>query len=233
MDDLVACSDEIRSMGDGSEDMEEVAGRIVGHLYRCLVTATGAPACALVRFYKTHQLSGLGGDLQDFARQLHDGPLADDVRCLTLLATAGVEPDWNDRRQSTGHQAIPLAGTTFIQQSPMIARLVADFGVDAEFVVAPSPTQVLERHHQDYGVFFVPEALGSEAVPAQDFVQEHGIRSVVGIGGVLPSGDLFAVVLFCVVEVSDEVADLLRSLALAVKAAVVRLTFNVFPASDT
>lgn len=233
VDDLVACSDDIRSMGDGAEEMEEVAARIVGYLHRCLVTSAGAPACALVRFYKTHPLSGLSGDLQVFARKLHDGLLGDDVRCLTLLATAGVEPEWNDRRKSAGHQAIPLAGTTFLQQSPMIARLVADFGIEAEFVVSPNPTEIIERHHQDYGVFFVPEARGSEAVPAQDFVREHGIRSVVGIGGVLPSGDLFAVVLFCVVEVSEEVADLLRSLALAVKAAVVRLTFNVFAAADT
>lgn len=215
-------------MGDGAEDMEEVAGRIVRHLHRTLVTAAGAPACALIRFYKTHALSGLDPDLQEFARKLHDGPLKDDVRCLTLLATAGVEPDWNYRKQSTGHQAIPLAGTTVLQQSPMIARLVADFGIDAEFVVSPNPTKIIERHHQDYGVFFIREAKGSEAVPAQGFVEEYGIRSVVGIGGVLPSGDLFAVVLFCLVEVSEEVADLLRSLALAVKAAVVRLTFNVF-----
>ena len=230
--DLVECSNALRSIGDGATDMEEVARRTVDYVHRSFVAGDSAAACALVRFYKTHPLGGLDPGLQDFARRLHAAPLADDVRCLTLLASAGLEPAWNDRRSSEGHQAIPLAGTTFVEQSPMIASLVADFGIDADFVVKPNPAEIIERHHQAYGVFHVASARGSRAVPAQDFVERYGIESVVGIGGVLPSGDLFALVLFTTVPVSAEVADLLRSLGLAVKAAIVRHTFTVFSDSD-
>jgi two-component system NtrC family sensor kinase len=230
--DLVECSNELRSLGDGAEDMEEVARRSVDYLYRSLVAGESGPACALVRFYKTHPLGRLTPDLQDFARRLHGAVLDDDVRCLTLLASAGADPAWNDRRKSEGHQAIPLAGTTFLDQSPMIASLVSGFGIDADFVVRPNPAEIIERHHQDYGVFHVERALGSNAVPAQDFVERYGIESVVGIGGVLPSGDLFAIVLFATVPVSADVADLIRSLGLAVKAAIVRYTFTVFSAAD-
>ena len=228
VDDLVECSNDLRSMGDGASDMEEVARRTVDHLYRSLVSDDSTPACALVRFYKTHPLGGLSAELKDFARRLHGAPLEDEARCLTLLATAGLEPAWNDRRTSEAHQAIPLAGTTVLEQSPMIAALVADLGIDADFVVRPDPAEIIERHHQDYGVFHVERARGSDAVPAQDFVERYGVESVVGIGGVLPSGDLFAIVLFTTVPVGAEVADLLLSLALAVKAAIVRHTVTVF-----
>ena len=231
VDELVSCSADIRAMGQDTADMEETATRITRHLQATLVTAVGGPAVALARFYKTHRLDDLDENLQAFARELHDEALVGDVRCLTLLATAGVEAQWNDRRQSVGHQAIPLAGTTFLSQSPMIATLVADLGIDADFVVRPNPAEVIERHHQDYGVFYVPEAKGSAAVPAQDFVEAYGIRSVIGIGGVLPSGDLFAVVIFATVAVTPGVADLFRSLGLAVKAAVTPHTFTVFSAA--
>lgn len=47
-----------------------------------------------------------------------------------------------------------------------------------------------------YGVFHVAEARESAYVPAQaDFVVPYGIRSVVGFGGPLATGDLFAVIL--------------------------------------
>ena len=229
VDELVACSDTLRALGDDASDMAEVAERTVGFLHESLLTADGAPACALVRFYKTHQLCDLTPELRRFALALHDGLLEDDVRCLTLLATAGTEASWNDPRQSARHRAIPLAGRTVLEQSPMIANLVGDLGIDADFIVRPDPAEIVERHHQDYGVFHVATARGSEAVPAQDFVERYGIESVVGLGGVLPSGDLFAVILFSTVPVSAEVADLLRSLSLAVKAAIVRHTYTVFP----
>jgi hypothetical protein len=85
-------------------------------------------------------------------------------------------------------------------------------------------------HHRDYDVFFVPDALNSPLVPAQDgFVVPYGIRSVVGCGGVLPSGELFALILFTTLQLSAETADLFRTLALSVKATVVPFTFKVFP----
>ena len=58
-------------------------------------------------------------------------------------------------------------------------------------------------------------------IPAQEnFVVPYGIKSVVGFGGVLPSGNLFAVILFCRVAVPRAAADNFKSLALDVKTAV-------------
>ena len=48
-----------------------------------------------------------------------------------------------------------------------------------------------------YNVFHVPEAFDNPLIPAQeDFVLPYRIKSVLGFGGLLPSGDIFAVILF-------------------------------------
>ena len=64
------------------------------------------------------------------------------------------------------------------------------------------------------------------------FIDHCGIRSVLAIGGMLPSGDMFAVALFSTVTIDERTADLLRSLSLSVKAAIVRQTFKVFAAPE-
>jgi sigma-B regulation protein RsbU (phosphoserine phosphatase) len=69
-----------------------------------------------------------------------------------------------------------------------------------------------------YNVFYVGEARGSEYVPAQnDFVIPYGIRSVVGFGGVLPDGVLFAVIMFSTVPVPQSAVDAFSAIALSVK----------------
>ena len=54
-------------------------------------------------------------------------------------------------------------------------------------------------------------------MPAQDFVEKHGIVSALGFGGVLFSGDFYAVVMFSRVPISAAVADRLRMLSLATR----------------
>ncbi|HKR07914.1 MAG TPA: hypothetical protein VJS39_01880, partial [Gemmatimonadaceae bacterium] len=56
-----------------------------------------------------------------------------------------------------------------------------------------------------------------------------GIRSVLGFGGMLATGDLFAVILFSTVHVTPAVADRFKTIALDVKAAFSRFREgNVF-----
>ena len=67
----------------------------------------------------------------------------------------------------------------------------------------------------------MPEAKGSPFVPAQEeFVIPFGIESVLGFGGVLPSKELFTVILFSKQKISRETAELFKSLALSLKLAL-------------
>ena len=69
------------------------------------------------------------------------------------------------------------------------------------------------------GVFHVEDAVGNPSIPAQEeFVVKHGIRSAVGFGGALASGNLFAVIIFSRVTVPVSAAERIRTLALDVKA---------------
>jgi hypothetical protein len=151
-----------------------------------------------------------------------------DVRCLTLLATRGLDPRWNDRRDSDGHKAIPLPSVEFVERLPMVAGLIQQLGLEIADVVRPEKGRVAELAQRSYGVFHVEDAAGSPYVPAQDFVEEHGVRSALGFGGVLYTGDFFAVMLFSRAPIDPGVADTLRILSLAARVALMPFGSRVF-----
>ncbi|MDR3620676.1 MAG: PAS domain S-box protein [Paludisphaera borealis] len=213
----------LRKLGRGAASMEEVAGRIVRFFYDHLVDEqSGERSCVLIRFFKTHPFNMLDADLQRFAQNLLGRPPESPaMKCLVLMATAGVDPAWNSRRTSTSHQAIPLPSEQVVRDAPMIVQLIEQFGLEVSKVLQPDPALLLDLEQRTYNVFLVPEARGSPNVPAQaEFVISFGVRSVLGFGGMLPSGDLFAVILFSKVSLSREIADLFQPLALCVKSAV-------------
>jgi len=203
-----------RAIGAGARTMEEVAQAAVRFVVEDL------DGTAMARLYKTQQFETLPEDLREWAlaqSAIEPGP---ETRCLTLLATAGDQPEWNDRKLSKGHQAIPLVSREFIQRAPMVASLIAQFGLDPESVLNPRASRLTSMVEQRYGVFHVEHALGSESVPAQAFVREHAISSVLGFGGVLHSGDLFALIVFSRRHVSPECAELFAPLAASLKLAL-------------
>ncbi len=208
--------------------MEESAQKTVDLLWAELLTGDGGPALALVRLYKTHPFGKLPEDLRAFARGMLEEDPDPETRCLTLLATRGLEPDWNDRRTSQGHKAIPLPSVEFVRRLPMVAGLINQIGLELADVVRPDKARVAELTRKNYDVFHVPDARGSEFVPAQDFVERHAITSALGFGGVLFSGDFYAVVMFSRVPISVEVADRLRVLSLATRVSLMPFGTRVF-----
>ena len=221
----------LAALGEGAGSMEEVATRVVRHLNENLSDkASGSKACALVRLYKTHAYKDLDAELRGFAQGiLGHAPESEDMKCLTLLGTAGEKTEWNSRSSSSGHKAIPLASESFVAQIPMIARLVSQFGLDVNALIRPDPGLLADLEQKEYNAFHVPEAAGSPYIPAQeDFVIAHGVRSVLGFGGMLATGDLFAVILFAKVPIPRETSDVFKSLAVSVKDAIQPFSGNVF-----
>jgi hypothetical protein len=220
--EMVQCSVAVRQMGVGARSMEEVARRIVRYLYDALGDTRGSPACALVRFYKSHAYGLLDDTRRGFAASASGAHApTSETRCLTLLGTAGDEPAWNDVLGSKGHLAIPLPSEEVVRRLPMVAQLVAQLGVDLGSLLKPDPSLMVDAQEQSFNVFYVPEASGSSFVPAQEFVARHGVRSVLGFGGLLPSGDLFAIILFAKIPVEQSRCELFKTLALSVRVAVV------------
>ena len=222
--DMLKCSLRLRETAAGAPTLETSAQRICRFLYDELHGPDKHRACALVRCYKTHAFTGLDSDLQNFARRILSGePVNPSMKCLTLMATVGESASWNSRHLSRGHRAIPLPSPEIIEKAPMISQLIKDLGLEITTLLDSSEEIVRELAGKRHGVFHVENALGSPYIPAQDeFVDRYGIQSVVGFGGMLPSGDLFAIILFSTVHVSASSADRFKSLALDVKGAFSR-----------
>ena len=220
---MMDCRGRIRAIfEDDPPTLEDAAERTVEFLYREFVDANGAPACALVRFFKTHPYRDLPEELQAVVRAgSPEAAELPDLRCLTLVATRGDEPDWSSRLTSRGHRAIPLVSVEMVQQAPMIAQLITQLGVPIANVVRPSRALLLDHDQTSHNVFYVPRALGSPHIVAQEeFVVRYGIASVLGFGGLLASGDLFSVILFSKVAIPPAVADQFRVVGLNVKMAM-------------
>jgi hypothetical protein len=229
LDDMIECRKQLQMAASPSSSMEETAAALTRFFYETLVGPDGAPACALVRFYKTHPLGELPVELQAFARSVmeEEAPTAA-TKCLTLLGTAGDLHAWNDRRKSRSHKAIPLPSPEMVSRLPMVSQLINQFGLEMSDLLEAHPELIIDLERKEYNVFFVPNAHGSPHIPAQDFVHRYNIESVLGFGGVLPSGELYAVILFSKVRLSEEVARLFRTLSLTVKLAVMPFEKTVF-----
>ena len=216
----------VRRIVRGAESLEDAADRIVRFLYDgCIDPESGRRTTVLVRFYKTHPYNDLPLDVKLFARRNFDGgEPPPSMRCLTLLATAGDEPAWMSRRSSRGHQAIPLPTADIVRRAPMIVRLIEELGLDLESVIRGNAPDVRVADSKTYDVFHVKEAFGSPSIPAQDeFVVPYGITSVLGFGGLLRSGELFAVILFSRAPIPAASAARFRAIALDIRSALYAL----------
>ena len=232
LSDVVECSAALRRITENASSMEDASAKIITYLYEQL-HVDKKPALALVRFFKTHAFEALQPQQQKFALNIAKGITPPPgMKCLTLLATRGDEPDWNSRLKSRGHAAIPLPSEKMVQNAPMISQLIMQLGLDIGTVISPADRNtILDLAQRSYNVFYVPEAKGSPFIVAQDdFVIAYNIRSVLGFGGMLPSGNLFAVIMFSKEHISRETADMFANVALAAKLDVLpfdgRVTFS-------
>lgn len=214
VDAVRALTAELRAL-PAAPTVEDDAQVVAEHLRDALVGPDGGPALALARVYKTERFERISADLQEFAAGVLGEMPEPGVRCLTLLGTAGDEPAWNDRTLSSGHRAIPLPSEQFVERLPMVAGLIRNLGLDLGVVVtAPEGHEARELAGRTNNVFHVAEAVDDPWLPAQEeFIVPYAIRSAVGFGGILLTGDFFAVVLFSRVPVSEQVARTLKILA--------------------
>lgn len=221
--DVSHCAVALRNLEYRSQTMEDAASQIVRYIYDNFRNPhTGERETALVRFFKTHPYRELSGRLQEESQSIVQGQyISPGTKCLTLLATAGDAPQWNDRRHSKGHQAIPLIDEDFVRRAPMILQLIQQFGLDVSAVIETNPALITKSPHRAFNVFHIPTALNSPYIPGQqEFVVPYRIKSVLGFGGMLPSNELFAVIMFSKAFVPIETANRFKFVSAYVRVAV-------------
>jgi signal transduction histidine kinase len=232
--DMATCGAALRQLGDGQPHMEAVANRTVRYLYDHLGNEDGNRATALVRFFITRPYCGLNENLQQHVTHLLGKPPDDPaLKCQTLLATIGDNPDWHSRHNSRYYKVHPLS-KEIVDQNPMFAQVSEIFGIVLEQAVNRDPDLVIDLEHETYNILHVFDARDSQYIPDQvDFVIPYGIKSVLVFFSLLPSGNLFSVVIFAKVTVPRELLDYFRPLVLNMKMAVLPFDDTAVFATDT
>ncbi len=146
-------------------------------------------AFVLARLFTAERLEDLPERLQQLAANRSAEPLAPGTRCLTLLGTDGDLVEWQSPATSRAHQVIPLPSRDPLSRAPTVAALVRELGMDAAALLDEVDAADFDRVGTHSDIFYVADAPGIQRlIPDQLLVAEHGVRSVVGFGGLLPAG---------------------------------------------
>ena len=210
-------------------------------VYRSLQEATSLEAAAqlltdacfqefkesliLVRIFITVPYAKLPDFNQKFAREFaakmgREDELVENTPVLSLVGTRGVEPAWNDCRQSQGHAGIPMISKTVVQTIPMISQMLKDLGLGLDWLSGSVIGGTSESRGHTGGVFLVPDAkISTDAqdrkiIPDQDFVEEYGVKTVFGNGArfALQGNDFLVSIFFTRQSLDKSIAHRFNSL---------------------
>jgi hypothetical protein len=183
----------------GKVFLDEIAQVITETVYRFF-----KESIALARVYVTmnhNQLTPLGLNfVANLAAATNNTEfIRPNTPILSLMGTSGEEADWNSRHQSKGHIAIPLISKDFIDEIPMMARLLRDLGLNIDGLDKNDQSLTSNLLSNLQGLFLVEHAAtktddwGRKIIAAQDFVAKYGIDTVFGFGGKLTIANNFVV----------------------------------------
>jgi two-component system chemotaxis sensor kinase CheA len=111
---------------------------------------------------------------------------------------------------------------------------MVSLGGDLDWISGNDTAQVISRLGTVAGTFYVPDATtevdarGRKVISATDFVAEHGIKTVFGIGGAFATGQLLVSIVFCDEYVPREVVEGFQAPFLRFKTASSPLLKQVF-----
>ncbi len=192
---------EIEAKSGGFNCLEELAQFISSSLYKKF-----EDFAVLSRVYVSFPYGILPQKNKNFVNDLTESlnvqdRLNDETPILSLMGTSGIEPAWNDRKNSKGHVGIPLISSTFIDGIPMMARLLNELGVDIEDLQNEDGVTDLtsDIFGSQQGIFYVADAAamedsqGRKIIAAQDFVEKYGVKTVFGFGGKIPNQNAYTV----------------------------------------
>jgi len=201
--DLMPIQDGLREQLRNATSLEAAANQGVQALCRAF-----SGDVVLTRMFLTLPFRTLPEDLRRTTwnvveAQSLQGQMTPQTPVLTLLATCGKQPEWRDRRLSQGHAAIPLSSRSFVDSIPMVARMLQDMGVDLGLKQEQEGVLVQKVLGAGWiGLFHVDDARtarddqGRRVIPAVDFVEGHGVRTVFGLGKAYGTGSIACFVVF-------------------------------------
>jgi hypothetical protein len=232
--------------GASRTDLFSLFGSIQNEMKTCTSLETAAHSCvgqiyerfsdsiALARLYCTIPYQDLSATNRRFVDQLAESKhisVTAQTPVLSLLGTRGSAADWNDRRNSKGHVGIPLASASFVESIPMVAQLLKEIGFELNWLNAESSAAGVTR--SDFsGLFHVPDARTAvddrqrKVIPAQDFVEQNGVRTVFSVASSYKNNTFFALIVFTREELPKAAAERFMPLVNTFKGATNPLVEN-------
>lgn len=212
------CASRIIRFGTRATTVETVSQLLSEYLYdHFRVPETAAPALLLSRVFVTRPLDTLEPRLKIMAEGMagtHE--LSRQARCFVLMGSCGQFYFWGHPRLSTRFGCVPLESPDFHTRMPMLSHLLDQLEIGSFSAQQHDGAFLLNDLERAFNVFHIEEALGHPFIPAQaEFVQRYGVKSVIGFGGRLPSGEAFAAVLFSAVHIPPAAANHFRVIALS------------------
>lgn len=187
----------------------------------------------LARCYTTVPFAFLPDREKDFARRVATernlaAELGNDASVLVLAATRGKKPEWNDPASSRRRLAIPLLSPGCLETIPLVGRVLGATASDLPWLKRQETLMLTETTGKMSHLILVEDARttvasdGSKAVPDQDFVADHGVRSVMAMGGRYLNGGSLVVVLFTTESLSREQATKFPTIVNTMKTATMK-----------
>ncbi len=212
--------------------LEEIAKELTNTFCQVFITDSGESAFILSRFFKSCIYEELPDDIKKHI-QHNEGreKIPAKNRFLTLLGTSGDLKEWNCRKESKGHQALPLYDPRIVNDIPMLSALLSQIGFNISELANADKSIIIDKEEHEFGIFCVEEARGSKLIPKQaELVEPFGIKSVFGFGGHYKTNEIYAIIVFSREKISSEMAKLFLSLNPAVKLITLRheMTGNIF-----
>jgi hypothetical protein len=190
-------------------------------------------SAVLFRVFATVAFGALPARDQSFARELarerqSKDELLEKTTVVTLLGTRGRRSGWNDRYHSERHLAVPMTKASFIKTIPMLARLMSDMGTGIDWVEKQGLHMVVKSMGQMARLLYVEDAGkavtadGYMIVSDQDFVVQHGVKTVLALGGAYLDRTVVGIVLFTRESIAQERVEKLLPLVHAFKIATMK-----------
>ncbi len=201
---------EIQEKLRGFDFLEQTAQKFIDEIYERL-----EETIVQARFFATVPFGKLPDANQAFVQKLAQSnnvaDLVDDLTLvLSLLGTRGENKDWNSRHNSEGHVGIPLVSSAFIDEIPMMSRLLKELGLGLEWIDSKDSNIVGETMGKMSGLFYVRDAAtevdqrGRKIIAAQDFVERYHVKTVFGLGGGYLIGKMFITTIIFTRETIDK-----------------------------
>jgi len=223
LQDMSDVGDALQQLELKAKNIDELSDMMVRYFFNNLrESQTGERSSVLVRLFMSYPYSSLDKELQHSVNEMLGNQSVDqDMKCLKLSATAGVQQEWNSTINSKDHRVLPLQNEDMLKKNIMVHQFIDQMGVGISSVLHPDPKLSSELEGRVFNVYHVPEAIESPYIPAQkEFVIPYGVKSAMGIGGMLPTGNLFALLIFSKTKIPRDTANLFKNIALNVRMAV-------------